>query len=37
VVVESFKMGQEMGRQNTQTFEATCSSDLPLMLKKKVK
>jgi hypothetical protein len=37
LVVESFKMGQEMGRQNMQKFEVTCSSDLPLLLKKRAR
>jgi D-alanine-D-alanine ligase-like ATP-grasp enzyme len=35
LVVEDFKMGQEAGRQNMQKFEANCSSDMPLLLKKK--
>lgn len=35
LVVESFRMGQEQGRQNMQKFQATCSSDMPLLLKKR--
>ncbi len=35
VVVDSYKMGQESGRQNTQTFEINMCSDAPLLLKKK--
>jgi Domain of unknown function (DUF6046) len=35
LVVDNYKMGQESGKQNIQTFEITCSSDRPLLLKKK--
>lgn len=35
VVVDSFKFAQEEGKQNIQRFELTCSSDVPLELKKK--
>lgn len=35
VVVDRYKMGQESGSQNMQKFEINCSSDVPLLLKKK--
>lgn len=33
LVVETYTMGQEQGKQNVQTFEVVCSSDTPLLLK----
>jgi len=35
VVVDSYRMAQETGKQNVQTFEINLSSDTPLLLKKK--
>lgn len=35
LVVDDFTMGQQEGKQNIQKFEATCSSDEPLKLRKK--
>ncbi|MGQ0737666.1 MAG: DUF6046 domain-containing protein [Bacteroidota bacterium] len=35
LVVDSYKFGQESGRVNMQKFEINCSSDMPLLLKKK--
>ncbi|MDP1812334.1 MAG: DUF6046 domain-containing protein [Sediminibacterium sp.] len=35
IVVEDFTFGQVEGRQNIQKFEASCSSDQPLKLRKK--
>ena len=35
LVVEEFNFSQEEGKQNIQKFELRCSSDIPLVLKKK--
>lgn len=32
LVVKSYRMGQEQGKQNTQWYEVTCSSDVPVEL-----
>jgi hypothetical protein len=35
LVIEDYKFSQEEGKQNVQKFELSCSSDVPLILKKK--
>ncbi len=35
LVVMNYKMNQQQGKQNAQTFEISCKSDTPLLLKKK--